>query len=92
MRPFRAPDVSRETLFADAEITKQPVQNLFDIDSPGCPADPVRGPAQILGNHFQRPNPVAMRIGKRGERNLQAASLLWLPGQRIPMPLMLTAR
>ena len=43
---------SCETVFADAEVAEDHVQNVLDVDPAGQPAERVRGDAQLLGQQI----------------------------------------
>src|SRR5215472_3466935 len=46
-------DVSRETLFADAEVPKDDVEEILDINTARDPSDRSRCEPKIFGNQFR---------------------------------------
>ena len=71
--------------FTDAEIAKDHVQNILDIDAPGQPAESRRRQAQLLGNEL------LMRTGFRrlGQCPIERRDRLlkqWRWRARVTMP------
>src|ERR1700728_1403016 len=46
------PTVSLSISLADAEITEDQVEEVFDIDGAGNPAEPAQGEAEVFGTQF----------------------------------------
>ena len=49
----KARSVSRETLFADAEVSEDHVQQLLHIDAPGHPGKRIASAPKVLRPQFQ---------------------------------------